>query len=172
MAAELALDAGETPAFLLGLIVLVPVIFTLTESVPGSLPDRQRAQAALSSLRGMTQEAVGDGGEVLFISQRHLLTFGQITDVPLVQDFENVFLMEMVMANNTEYLQAFYEDLSQHRFALIVTDPQRINYKGREFSFGEENDAWVSRVTEPLRAYYHRAKSFKNLGIEVYEPKP
>lgn len=160
------------PALLLALIVLVPVVFTLTETRPEALPDRQRAQAALGSLREMTQEPAARGEEILFISQRHLLTFGQITNVSLVDEYENVFLMEMAMADNTAYLNAFYQDLREHRFALIVSDPQRVNYKGRDFSFGEENDAWVARVTEPLRSYYQREKAFKDLGIEVYAPKP
>ena len=164
-------EKGSIPALLLATIVLIPVVFTLTEGKPVELPNRQRTQAALNSLGELAREAAAQGEQVVFISQRHLLTFGQITDVPLVDDYENVFLMEMAMANNAEYLDAFYEDLREHRFALIVTDPQRINYKGREFSFGEENDAWVARVTEPLLAFYQKETSFKGLGIEVYVPK-
>src|SRR5688572_16916014 len=38
-------------------------------------------------------------GEVLFISQRQLLTFGEIEGVDLVPENELVFLMEMAMSN-------------------------------------------------------------------------
>jgi len=54
---------------------------------------------------------------------------------------------------------------------LIITDQQRINYKGREYAFGEENDVWVAQVTVPLLKYYQREVLFKDFGIEVLVPK-
>ena len=78
-----------------------------------------RAEQELATLRTMVEQAAGKGGEILFISQRQLLTFKQITGVPLVEPYENVFLMEMAMAGNPEYLGRFHDDLKNHRFALI-----------------------------------------------------
>jgi hypothetical protein len=120
----------------------------------------------------MVLQASSQGGEVLFISERHLLTFGMLPWVPLVEKYETVFLMEMAMAGNTVYLNEFYADLQDKRFALIVSDQLRDTLKGSEYSFGEENDVWVARVAQPLLESYQQAEVFRGLGIEVLEPKP
>ena len=75
------------------------------------------------------------------------------------------------MSGNENYLNEFHETLSVQNYALIITDQQRINYKGREYAFGEENDVWVSQVTVPLLKYYQREILFKDFGIEVLVPK-
>jgi hypothetical protein len=80
--------------------------------------------------------------------------------------------MEMAMADNRDYLESYYEDLSQRRFALIITDPMKDDLKGKEFSFGEENDAWVRNVVRPTLDAYQARKLYKELNIEVLEPKP
>jgi hypothetical protein len=138
---------------------------------PQTIPDRGRAAKALASLKEMVHEAASQKGEVLFITERQLLTFHTIQDVPLVEDYETVFLMEMAMSGNAAYLDRFDSDLRDHRFSLIITDPVNENLKGRGYSFGEENDVWVRRVASPLLAYYKPEESFKGLGIEVLAPR-
>ncbi len=160
------------PSWLILVILVMPALYTLGEGEPIELPKRERTEKALIALRKLTSQCVAQGGEVLLISQRHLLTFGDLPGVLLVEPYENVFLMEMVMAGNSAYLQPFYEDLKQQRFCLIVTDPQPSRLKGRAFPFGEENDIWLQRVTQPLLATYQRTEAFKEVGIEMYEPKP
>jgi hypothetical protein len=155
--------------FALGM--LVPVIFAIYSGSPQILPDRVEAQRVLAALNKMADETVDQGGEVLFISQRHLLTFGLIPNVPLVGNYEKVFLMEMAMAGDTTYLNNFYDDISEQRYAMIVSDREHQIFKGSDEMFGEENDVWVSRVTQPLLTYYQEAESFKPFGIEVLVPK-
>jgi hypothetical protein len=158
---------------LLALAISIPVLFTIGAAGPAPAPNRARAEKALATLEEMVGAAVDQGGgEVLFISERQLLTFGTLTHIPLVEKYETVFLMEMAMANNASYLNGFYEDLREKRFALIVSDPLRDTFKGSEYSFGEENDIWVARVARPLLESYQRAEVFKGLGVEVLEPKP
>lgn len=156
---------------LLGFTVIVPVVLAVSQGGPAKLPEGQRVKAALMTLRALTQDAVAQNGEVLFISQRHLLTFGYIQGVPLVEKYENVFLMEMAMAGNERYLNAFYNDVRNHRFSLIISDPLGGRIKGSEYPFGEENDVWIERITRPLLKYYQRKQLLKRVGVEVLEPR-
>ena len=43
-------------------------------------------------------------GEVLFMDQRQLLTFGYITDVPLVPDYEKKVMMNEALSGNVSLL--------------------------------------------------------------------
>ena len=151
--------------------VAIPLYFTL---ITGSqLPQRDftAAQSALQTIRETAQQAAQNGGEVLFINQRHLLTFDYIKDVPLVPENELVFLMEMAMSNNTTYMDAFHSDIQNQRFALIVSEPLTIQYQGRSHSFGEENDAWVERVSEPVLCYYEPSIKLDSVGVVLYVPR-
>jgi hypothetical protein len=169
-----ASDAGmrrDYSAILLAFILAIPVVFALNQGGPLNLPEEQRVEGALRSLQDLTEDAIRQNGEVLFISQRHLLTFGYIQGVPLVEKYENVFLMEMAMAGNESYLNDFYDDIRNHRFSLIISDPLGGRTKGSEYPFGEENDVWIARITRPLLDYYQRKDLLKSVGIEVLEPK-
>jgi hypothetical protein len=152
--------------------LVIPLCFTLSSG--GQLPKRDfpAAQAALQTINTATQQAVNHGGEVLFISQRHLLTFDYVHNIPLVQNYELVFLMEMAMSNNADYMDAFHTDISNRRFAMIVSDPLVIQYQGRNHGFGEENDAWVSRVSEPVLCYYEPSIKLDSVGLVLYTPRP
>jgi hypothetical protein len=156
---------------LLASALVFPLYFTL--SVGGALPHRDysAAQAALQTINSATQESVKQGGEVLFISQRHLLTFDYIHNVPLVPEDELVFLMEMAMSDNSSYLDKFHNDLQNQRFAMIVSEPLTTLYQGRNHSFGEENDAWVERVSEPILCYYEPSMKLEAAGVILYTPR-
>lgn len=157
--------------FLTGALI-IPMYFTL--STGGQLPERDfvAAQAALQTINTATQQVDNRGGEVLFISQRHLLTFNKIQNVPLVPEDELVFLMEMAMSDNRAYLDAFNQNISSQRYSMIVSEPLVIQYQGRSHSFGEENDAWVQRVSEPMLCYYQPAVKLDSVGVVLYTPRP
>jgi hypothetical protein len=152
-------------------VVAVPLYFTLIAG--GQLPQRDfpAAQSALQTIRQAAQQTAQNGGEVLFITQRHLLTFDYIQDVPLVPEDELVFLIEMAMSNNTSYMEAFHSALQNHRFSLIVSEPLVVQYQGRSHSFGEENDAWVERVSEPVLCYYEPSIRLDSVGVVLYTPR-
>ncbi len=156
--------------FLVGALV-IPLYFIL--SVGGPLPwrDFAAAQAAVETIKSASQQAADSGGEVLFITQRHLLTFDAIQNVPLVSNYELVFLMEMAMANNRAYLDEFDADVSSQRYAMIVSDPLTTNLQGPHHSFGEENDAWVKNVSEPVLCYYEPAITLDSVGVVLYTPR-
>ncbi len=156
--------------FLVGTLV-IPLYFIL--NVGGPLPRRDfaAAQAAFETIKSATQQAADKGGEVLFITQRHLLTFDDIQNVPLVSKYELVFLMEMAMANNRAYLDEFDADVSSQRYAMIVSDPLTTNFQGPHHSFGEENDAWVKNVSEPVLCYYEPTITLDSVGVVLYTPR-
>jgi hypothetical protein len=163
--------ARTVEVVLLTLALAFPLYFAL--STGGAIPHRdfQAAQDALQTINSATQQAAKQGGEVLFISQRHLLTFNYIHDVPLVPEDELVFLMEMAMSDNSSYLDAFHNDLRNQRFAMIVSEPLTTQYQGKSHSFGEENDAWVEQVSEPILCYYEPTTQVEAAGVNLYTPR-
>jgi hypothetical protein len=168
---------GSHPLFQLSRNVLlagalvIPLYFTLSNGGPIPSRDFSSAQAALQTINSASQQTVSQGGEVLFISQRHLLTFNLVNNVPLVPEDELVFLMEMAMSNNSAYMDAFHADISRQRFAMIVSEPLVIQYQGRNHGFGEENDAWVSGVSEPVLCYYEPSITLDSVGVIIYTPR-
>jgi hypothetical protein len=156
----------------LGALVLIPVLFAIQTGGYNPQPTQKEKQQVLSKIKTWVETAVANGGEVLFITERQLITFGDIPEVPLVEKFEKVYLMEMAMAGNQSYLNDYLADIDQQRYALIITDPMRDVLKGKEFSFGEENDVWVKRVIRPTLDQYQRRELFRGFGIEVLEPIP
>ncbi len=76
------------------------------------------------------------------------------------------------MGNNEAYLQAFQTDLSENRFALIVTDIQPETTVSRDNPLVEESDTWWFSVTVPLMEYYHEVLRLPDEGIQVWAPNP
>ena len=158
--------------WLVGAAAAVPLAFALSTGGVWPQRDSQSARADLKTLHQATQQAVMNGGKVLLINQRHLLTFGELPGVPLEADYELVFLMEMAMAGNPEYLSAFHADLQNHRFDLIIAEPLNVQYQGRMRSFGEENDAWVDQVSAPVLCHYQPLATLDTAGVVLYVPSP
>jgi len=159
---------GRAPAWMLALTVLVPAGFAMGGVGPRFSYDREQAQADLRQLQSVVAEATADSGEVLFISERHLVIFHTV-DAPLVPDYEVVTLMEMAMSRNDAYLQRFYDDLAAHRFALIVTRKQRIVKKEDE-PFAEENNVWIDSISSRLLCYYQRDFTLESSNTLVLVP--
>jgi hypothetical protein len=138
---------------MLGAGVLIPVAFALASAPSWQALDFEAGRSTVTSVTQAVRQASGDGQEVLFISERHLVAFEHL-GVPLEPDYEKVYLMEMAMAGNAAYLEAFEADLSVHRFGLIVTEPLNTRLLGSEYTFGEENDVWARHVATPLLRFY------------------
>jgi hypothetical protein len=131
--------------------LLIPFVFIVPLLSPLQKFNARNNLDAFKLLKGMAEQS-GQKGPVLFINERHLLTFHEI-NLPLVPEYEAVTLMEMVMSNNQPYLQQFYSDLRSHRFAAIVTGKQNVGIK-EEGAFAEENNTWNSRVSPFIQCYY------------------
>ncbi|NCP88343.1 MAG: hypothetical protein CO094_04000 [Anaerolineae bacterium CG_4_9_14_3_um_filter_57_17] len=130
--------------------------------------DRDAAQSTLTALQQRVDSA---SGEVLFITQRHLLAMNMIHGVTLVPEYEREDLMEMAMANNTPYLERFARDVENQRFVLIVVDPLKFNLLGISYAMGEENNVWARRVVKPVLCWYQEAAAFPADKIVIYVPR-
>ena len=110
-------------------------------------------------------------GEILFLDQRQLLTFGVIQGVPLLPEYEKKYLMDQAMAGNTAYFQDFYDDLENKRFALIVSEPLFRSYDDEYDPFGEENNAWVKWVSEAVLCFYTPDKTYRDVRVQLLVPR-
>ncbi|MBK8781519.1 MAG: hypothetical protein IPO22_06875 [Anaerolineales bacterium] len=135
------------------------------------LPSDEKINRALEKIQDASTVAVEEGGEVLFLDQRQLLTFGYIKGIPLVPQYEKKVLMNEALSGNAEYFQTFYNDLAAHRFSLIVSEKLFTPIKDSSFEFGEENNAWVTWVTKPLLCYYQEASTQKEVGVQLLIPR-
>jgi hypothetical protein len=163
---------ARLPAFgLAAFLAAIPIVFALGEGRPWVHRDPLLATESLDVVREEAQKAVQQGERVLFISQRHLTTFGMVTSVPLEPEYETVFLMEMAMAGNRTYLDAFHTSLQQHEFGLIVVDRLSTAFQGRGHGFGEENDAWVREVSLPVLCWYEPSLRLDVPRLDFLVPK-
>ena len=131
--------------------MLIPLLFLIPQLSPMPKFQSDGNQKALKQLKSLSEKA-SLRGPVLFINERHLLTFHQI-NIPLIPEYEAVTLMEMAMSNNLPYLEKFYSDLKNHRFAAIVTGKLNIGIK-ETGSFSDENNIWNSLVSPYIKCYY------------------
>ena len=108
-------------------------------------------------------------GEVLFIYERHLLTFGLIPGIPIVPEYEVVSLTEMAISGNRPYLDKFQHDLQNHRFSAIVLHKQHLDVNPGDFA--EEAGAWNQFVAYPLLCEYKPDLSLDSSSIQVFIPR-
>jgi hypothetical protein len=134
----------------------------------GSLPDRATTEASLGQIRIAVAEAKGP---ILLMDQRQLLTFGYIRGTELVPEFEKKRLMDEALSANRTYFDAFYKDLADGRFALIISSPLRTPIKDSEYGFGEENNAWVKWVAKPVLCYYEELDTLTEVKVELLVPR-
>jgi hypothetical protein len=163
-------DSHQAPIFepLAWLALVIPLILSISFRDAPQHQDIRTDQAELQVLKQVLDQGKG---EVLFINERQLLTFGEIKGVLLVPEYEAVFLMEMAMANNQDYLNNFHAELAVHRYKYIVSHILYIVHKARTEAFGEENDVWVNQVSEPILCYYEPILILSRVKIEVLAPR-
>ncbi|MFZ5855252.1 MAG: hypothetical protein ACOYZ6_00335 [Chloroflexota bacterium] len=136
----------------------------------GLLPPRNKVDNTLDLVREYVANAQSKG-DVLFMDQRQLLTFGYIEDVPLIAEYEKKYLMDQAMGETAaSTFPAFYRDLADHRFSLIISDPLRLPIKDSDYSFGEENNAWVKWVAAPILCYYEPAITLEEFKLQLLVP--
>ncbi len=87
----------------------------------GSLPSDQAIQSNLLELRGAVKTAEGQG-DVLFLDQRQLLTFGYIENVTLVPEYEKKQMMDQALSSNANYFKPL---LCRPGLAPFFPDHQR-----------------------------------------------
>lgn len=153
------------------LAVAIPAFSPAINTVPLKIPPQENVELTLEYIQKESQLAVSEGKDVLFMDQRQLLTFGFIDDVPLVADYEKKMVMNKAMSGDVEYFDDFYHDLSNHRFGLIIAEPQVVLYATDDDAWAEENDVWVNWVTKPLLCYYEPKHDFKKTSVWLFVPR-
>lgn len=148
--------------------LVIPLLFLLPALSPLITYNKDWTENNLRQLKTLVEAA---NGPVLFITERHLVTFQDI-QVPMIPKYERVTLMEAAMSNNRKLLEAFYADLRAHRFALIVSGKENLFVKENE-PFAEENNVWNTRVSPYLLCYYEPIALFEPelSRIEVFAPR-
>ncbi len=172
-------EMGWPPA-VIGLVVwsVFLVVYPFTPLSPRSssspwldLPEPDQVTQTLSIVQAEVERASTEG-EILFMDQRQLLTFGYVEAIPFVPEYEKKYMMDQAMANNAAYFQPYYMDLANRRFALIVTEPLRTRRKEEMGGpFSEENDAWVTWVSNPTLCFYEPIYTFKDTNVQLLVPR-
>ncbi len=109
-------------------------------------------------------------GDILFMDQRQLLTFGYI-DATLIPEYDKKVLINNAMSEDRLYFNSFYRDLASHRFSLIITNPLNERIKDSSYQFGEENNAWVEWVSIPVLCYYETKATLREVDIQLLIPR-
>ncbi len=150
--------------------LFIPGWTSYQNGTPVQKIDPAQITDAMNATKLAVSEAKKGDGEILFLDQRQLLTFGYIQDVELISDYEKKFMMDNAMGNNAEYFAAFDEDLRNHRFTLIVSDIQKIQLQDTRSAFNEENNAYVRWVSTPILQYYRPIYTNKQINLMLLVP--
>jgi len=137
---------------------------------PETLPSEQDTMKALGRIR-QEVELAASSGDVLFIDQRQLLTFGYIKGIPLIPEYDKKVLINQAMSADTQYFQSFYHDLASQRFSIIVSNPLHMRIQTDTEDFGEENNAWVKWVSSPVLCYYEPLVTLKKVTVQLLVPR-
>jgi hypothetical protein len=172
------IDGKPLPAWAVGLVVLLILlpVYPYTPLNPSANGHVEYANAAttqhvLSRVRKEV-EAAAQTGEVLFMDQRQLVTFGYMPAIPFVPEYEKKYMMDQAMAGNATYFKHYYQDLAGKRFTLIVTEVLRSKLKSDMGGpFSEENDAFVTWVSNPTLCFYKPLYTSKETGVMLLVPR-
>ncbi|GAB4503741.1 MAG: hypothetical protein Fur0043_07330 [Anaerolineales bacterium] len=159
------------PWWLVVSLVVVPAWYSLQLSGGIKEYEAARTRSVLAALQARIDTVEAQGGEVLFITQRHLVSMHMLQGVKMTPEYEREELMEMAMGNNQDYLSIFRADMDNQRFALILVDPLAYRLLGKNYPFGEENNAWVKRVMKPILCNYREEKLYPEDQIALYVPQ-
>ena len=162
---------------LIWLMMLMPVMSFTPFSVDAAtsfrldIPKQKHVDKALEIVSSEVQIAA-QSGEVLFIDQRQLLTFGYVDRIPLVPEYEKKYMMDQAMGNNQAYFIGYYQDLADQNFALIVSEPLKTSLKTEVGGpFPDENDAWTTWVVKPTLCFYEPIYTSKSVNIQLLVPR-
>lgn len=135
------------------------------------LPNQNQVNETLSLIRLETSK-LKDEGEILFMDQRQLLTFGYVDPIPFVPEYEKKYMMDQAMGSNAQYFKPYYQDLANRRFSLIVTENLKTNIVGDSgVPFSEESDAWVKWVSIPTLCFYEPIYTSRRTNVVLLIPR-
>ena len=152
-------------------VVVIPILFVTQTNIGFKTYDPSRTDKTLATIQAEIDRVNAEAGEILFITQRHLISMGTLENVPFTQEYEREELMEMAMSNNEQFLDHFKQEMQSQRFDLIVVDPLTFKILARRRAFSEENNVWVRGIMRPILCNYRLAESFPEDEIALYVPQ-
>lgn len=155
---------------LLVAVIIIPALEPIMTTKPLALPNWEDTHTVIHQIQDSVNISQPNG-EVLFIDQRQLITFGYIQNVRLVPEYEKKVLMNQAMENRLQNLEPFYQDLKKRRFSLIISEPLRTNLYGAAVIFGQENDAWVKNIAIPILCFYEPQYTFEDQSVQLLIPR-
>ncbi len=156
-----------------GVIVLAAILLPVAREAfsiePKKYPPLETTRDAVEKI----QQAVdaNPDGEVLFLDQRQLLTFGVVPKIELIADYEKKWMMDEAMADNAAFFEPYIADLKAHRFDVIISEPLWVKFQGEGLDFSEENDLFVKWVSIPTLCYYEPQETFLDQGVQILIPR-
>jgi len=159
------------PWGLAALLIAIPAWFLVGSSGGLIAYDPVRTQSVIDALQAHVDDVNAHDGEILFITQRHLVSMHMLDGVEMIPEYEREELMEMAMGDNQDYLQIFRADMESQRFDAIVVDPLSYRLLGKNYAFGEENNAWVRRAMKHILCNYQEDIVFPADQIAIYIPQ-
>ena len=153
-------------------IVIIPILWSLFFSDQPYISSKNGVDPdSAIKIINETIDTYAKNRKVLFISQRHLLAFRYIQDVPVIPDFEQEILIDMAMSGDRQRLQSFYQKLRNYEYEIIVVNPLNTNIVGLDSFLAEENNLWVQGVSKLILNRYQPIVSFPEYGLEMLIPK-
>ena len=156
------------------LLLIIPVV-SLYNTMPSnsSFPTVEETQVGIDRLNDYIQLVKHDSRPVLFINERHLFAFGLLPPIDIYLPYEQLELMEMAMAGNDPYLAQFWSDVESQKFSIIISERLfQSKQTPSDNPFWFENNVWSSAVAYPVQTSYQLSYQNRDLGFEVYLPKP
>ncbi len=163
------------PTFNFGLLfitILVPILFSLQSQLIWKFAKPKSQNEDIKAIQEIVDliNKRTSSEPILFITERHLITFDEIQNVKFEPGYEKVFLMEMVMSNNQPYLENFHKKLNNHEFSAIVTDSISPVMKDLNSPFWVENNLWIDEVIYPIIDNYQLIDTFQDGTINLLIP--
>ncbi len=155
---------------LFGPLVVLLLAGYAFSAAPSHLPSPEKQQEILAFVQQAAREAQAEG-EVVFMDQRQLLTFGYVR-LPLVPDYDKKLLMDRAMSRDEAFFRQYYQDLHQRRFSLIVTEVLKERPEAANEAFAEESAVWTAWVAQPTLCYYEPLATFREVHMQILRPRP
>jgi hypothetical protein len=168
--------SGKHP-YWISVVLAIPLLYSyvMKDILPIYRYDHSYLDRQLEILQSHVQQAASEG-EILFIRERQLLTYGVIESIPLFPDYELVELQSRANLHEQIYFEQFYSDLESHRFSMIISQTLYDELQGNSSAWGEENNNWVLQVVRPILCEYEALTtipglSINNLNLTLYVPR-
>lgn len=162
----------DMPLWLKIAVLAMPILFTVSYVGMNFVQwDPQTVEQDLAKIQEYVDQAAADGGEVLFISQRHLITFGLVDNVALVHAHEKILLQEMAMSQNEIYLQNFGAELAAQKYDVIFMDHLPSVWKDPgTTSLAAENNVVLKELVPLFTCAYTEADRLVDGSLDVLIP--